>query len=248
MGRSHFQLPYRNVQLHGSTTHGPSGKAPRILALHGGGASSRMGYQPLLDFLAGHGHASAAFDFAGQGESTGSMADSGLRDRAEQALAVVDFLNMPRPVSLIASSMGGHIACSLIETLAPPALVLYCPAAYEAAALDVPFGPAFQQVIRATTDFAASPAFDALERFEGRLLLVLGAEDAVIPPQVEHEYTRRAHRARSVEVLRLEGAGHHLHAWLREHPQESAHVAQRVLATLEGAAENIPSGVWRLRS
>ncbi|MDP4078345.1 alpha/beta fold hydrolase [Acidovorax sp. A1169] len=231
----HFQLPFRDVQLRGTTTHSPSHSAPRTVALHGGGASSRLGYQPLLDFLADRGHSSVAFDFAGQGESAGDLAASGLRDRAQQALAVVDFLKMPQAVSLIASSMGGHIACSLIEALAPPALVLYCPAAYEAAALEVPFGPAFQQVIRATSDFAASPAFDALERFEGRLLLVLGAEDAVIPRQVEDQYIRRARKARSVEVLRLDGAGHHLHAWLRERPQEAARVAQRVLATLGGA-------------
>lgn len=230
-GRRPFQLPFRDLPLRG-TVHATAGHAPRILALHGGGASSRLGYGPLLDFLADHGHSSVAFDFAGQGESAGDLAASGLRDRALQALAVVDFLKMPRPVSLIASSMGGHIACSLIEALAPPALVLYCPAAYEAAALEVPFGPAFQQVIRATGDFAASPAFDALERFEGRLLLVLGAEDAVIPRQVQEEYTRRARRARSVEVLRLDGAGHHLHAWLKDHAAQATHVAQRVLATL----------------
>ena len=235
MARSHFQLSFRDVRLHGTTTYSPSHSTPRTLALHGGGASSRVGCQPLLDFLADRGHSSVAFDFAGQGESAGDLAASGLRDRAQQALAVVDFLKMPQPVSLIASSMGGHIACSLIEALSPPAPVLYCPAAYEATALDVPFGPAFQQVIRATSDFAASPAFDALERFEGRLLLVLGAEDAVIPRQVEDQYIRRARKARSVEVLRLDGAGHHLHAWLRERPQEAARVAQRVLATLGGA-------------
>lgn len=232
-GRRPFQLRFRDLPLRG-TVHASAGHAPRTLALHGGGASSRLGYQPLLDFLADHGHSSAAFDFVGQGESAGDLAASGLRDRAQQALAVVDFLKIPRPVSLIASSMGGHIACSLMEALAPPALVLYCPAAYEAAALDVPFGPAFQQVIRATSDFAASPAFDALERFEGRLLLVLGAEDAVIPRQVEEEYMLRARKARSVEVLRLDGAGHHLHAWLKDRPAEFTRVAQRVLATLEG--------------
>lgn len=32
------------------------------------------------------------FDFSGQGESTGRLAVSGLHDRAQQALAVVDFL------------------------------------------------------------------------------------------------------------------------------------------------------------
>lgn len=237
MERSHFQLPFRDVLLHGSITHGPSRRVPRTLALHGGGASSRLGYEPLLAFLAAHDHSSVAFDFSGQGDSTGALAASSLSDRAEQARAVVDFLQIPRPVSmLIATSMGGHVACSLIEALAPAALVLYCPAAYEEAAQTAPFGPAFQQVIRATTDFSSSPALDALEQFEGRLLLVLGAEDAVIPKQIEQEYTRRARKAQSVEVLRLEGAGHHLHAWLKEHPVESARVAQRVLAALEGAA------------
>ncbi len=57
----------------------------------------------------------------------------------------------------------------------------------------------------------------------------------MIPRQVEEEHTRRARKARSVEVLRLDGAGHHLHAWLKERPAEFDRVAQRVLATLTGA-------------
>ncbi|RZL66452.1 MAG: alpha/beta hydrolase [Variovorax sp.] len=236
MELSNFQIPFRSGALHGSITSAASGGAPRALALHGGGRSTRQGFQPLLTSLAERGFSSASFDFHGHGESVGSLADSSLQHRAEQVLAVAEGLQLPRPVSLIASSMGGHVACSLIAALAPSALVLYCPAAYEDAAQTAPFGPSFQAIIRATTSFSRSPAFDALEKFEGRLLLVLGTEDAVIPKAVEHEYATRARMARRVEILRLEGAGHHLHAWLSARPSEFERVASRVLATLEDRA------------
>ena len=204
--------------------------------MHGGGQSSRQGYRPLLGFLADHGHTAAAFDFSGQGESLGALSASSLDDRAAQVLAVATHLNAPPPVSLIASSMGAHIACSLIPQLAPDALVLFCPAAYEEAARSLAFGPAFQQSIRSTRAdaFAASPAFGALAQFRGRLLLVLGEKDAVIPREVEHGYVTCARRASSVEVIRLADAGHHLHAWLEGRPAERDRVFARVLATLQG--------------
>ena len=234
MQEQEFQALCNGRALHGTVFHRTSRQPPRTLALHGGGRSSRQGYRPLLTYLAGQGQSAAAFDFAGQGDSPGLMSDSSLNDRAAQALAVVERLGLQPPVSLIASSMGGHIACSLIPHLAPAAMVLFCPAAYEAAAQPVAFGPAFQQVIRATTAFAASPAFSALDQFEGRLLLVLGEHDAVIPREVEHGYITRATRARSVEVIRLAGSGHALHAWLQYHPVDRQHVFARVLATLRG--------------
>ncbi|CAB5716826.1 putative magnesium chelatase accessory protein [Delftia tsuruhatensis] len=233
-----FELPLRDCLLRGSIHRDRGRRAPGTLALHGGGRSSRLGYRPLLDFLASHGHSSASFDFAGQGQSGGDLLRSSLAHRTGQALAVAGHLGMDRPVGLIASSMGGHVACGLIDALAPAALVLYCPAAYEAAAQHLPFGPRFQQAIRATRCFKDSPAFEALERFEGRLLLVLGAQDSVIPPEVEQEYASRAVRASSVELLRLPGAGHHLHAWLAERPAESAMVFARVLATLGEAGDS----------
>ncbi|CAN7576144.1 MULTISPECIES: alpha/beta fold hydrolase [unclassified Acidovorax] len=234
MQEQEFQVLCKGRALHGTAFHGISPQPPRTLALHGGGRSSRQGYRPLLTYLAGQDQSAAAFDFAGQGDSPGPMSDSSLDDRVAQALAVVERLGLQPPVSLIASSMGGHIACSLIPRLMPAAIVLFCPAAYEAAAQPVAFGPAFQQVIRTTTAFAASPAFSALEQFEGRLLLVLGEHDAVIPREVEHGYITRATRARSVEVIRLAGSGHALHAWLQDHPADRGHVFARVLATLRG--------------
>lgn len=218
--------------LRGTITGNPAGDAPRVLALHGGGQSSRRGIQYLLAGLAHSGVASASFDFSGHGESTGQVEGSSLSERVAQALAVAGHVAPGRALSLIGTSMGGHIACSLIERLQPPALVLFCPAAYVAQAQDAPFGPSFQAILRSTADYASSPAFTALEGFEGRLLLVYGTADAVIPTQVLDQYERRARSAKSVEVVRLEGAGHKLHDWLQSHPRDHERVLDAVLRTL----------------
>ena len=61
-------------------------------------------------------------------------------------------------------------------------------------------------------------------------------EDAVIPPAVTAAYRRRPRAAERVEVMVLEGAGHLLHRWLAERPEEAARVQARVLATLDGLA------------
>lgn len=233
-----FSVPSGAHTLRGTITGNAAGDAPRLLALHGGGQSSRRGIQYLLAGLARAGLASAAFDFSGHGESTGQVEGSSLNERVAQAMAVAGHVAPGRRLSLIGTSMGGHVACSLVERLRPPALMLFCPAAYVAEAQDAPFGPSFQGILRSTVDYASSPAFTALESYEGRLLLVYGSEDAVIPAQVLAQYERRARRAKSVEVVRLEGAGHKLHDWLQAHPRDH----ERVLGAMLRALEAVPAG------
>jgi len=227
-----FSVPSGAHTLRGTITGSAAGDAPRLLALHGGGQSSRRGIQYLLAGLARARVASAAFDFSGHGESTGQVEGSSLNERVAQAMAVAGHVAPGRPLSLIGTSMGGHVACSLMEWLQPPALMLFSPAAYVAEAQDAPFGPRFQAILRSTVDYASSPAFAALDRFEGRLLLVYGTADAVIPAQVLDQYERRARRAKSVEVVRLEGAGHKLHDWLQSHPDDHERVLGAALRTL----------------
>ncbi len=228
-----FSLSAGAAALRGSVTRGMAHGPPRLLALHGGGQSSRHGVRYLLDGLARGGVPSASLDFSGHGESSGQVEGSSLRERMEQAAAVAAHVAPQQPMSLMATSMGGHIACRLIERLNPPALVLFCPAAYTAQAEGAPFGPRFQAILRATTDYASSPAFTALEHFEGRLLLVHGTAEAVIPAQVLEQYEHRARRAKSLEVVRLAGAGHKLHEWLPAHDEDQRRVLGAVLRTLD---------------
>lgn len=230
-----FELSLRDTVIRGSRYRGDAAAGaglPGVLALHGGGASSRQGFKPLLQALAEGGSTGAAFDFIGQGESEGSLLGSSLAHRQEQALAVARHLGLQSPVALLGSSMGGHVACTLIQALAPRALVLFCPAAYASAAQQLAFGPAFQGALRATRHFDDSPALAELERFTGRLLLVYGSQDEVIPEAVQQHYLHRARQARSVELIRLEGAGHRLHDWLAARPERFAEVLARVRQTL----------------
>ncbi|MCZ2497726.1 alpha/beta fold hydrolase [Xylophilus sp. Kf1] len=229
-----FQLPFEDVVLRGATLGAGPGRPPTVMSLHGGGTARHTGVHPLLRPLAEAGWPAVGFDFSGHGDSGGSVEGSGLRQRSAQARAVAAHLALRPPLALVGTSMGGHIACRLIPHFRPRALLLFCPAAYSAEAESVPFGPAFGAVLRATTDFAASPAFDDLENFEGRLLLVYGEEDSVIPPAVQHQYAERARRARSVERLRLPGAPHRLHGWLAEDAQAEVRrrLVARMLATL----------------
>ncbi|QHJ01101.1 alpha/beta fold hydrolase [Xylophilus rhododendri] len=227
-----FSVPFRGYRLAGAITSAADGDTLRVLALHGGGQSNHRTAQYLLTHLAEHGLPGAAFDHIGHGDTGGELSDSSLDDRVEQAVAVAQARRMRPPLALIGSSMGGHIACRLITRLQPEALVLFCPAAYEAAAEPLPFGPAFQQTIRSTSDFAASPAFEALEHFRGRLLLVLGEQDAVIPPAVIEQYRQRARQAARVELISLP-AGHLLHRWLQEQPDRMRPVLDRVRAILQ---------------
>lgn len=237
--RTPFAVAHGAHRLHGSTWGHMPASVPRLLSLHGGGATTnhrRVDY--LLQPLATQGWAGAAFDFVGHGTTGGSLLGSSLADRQAQALAVAAHLGLGAthpPLALIASSMGGHTACQLLDTLQPRALVLFCPAAYTPAAEHQPFGPAFQQTLRATTDFADALAWAALRRFRGRLLLVWGAEDAVIPPTVVQGYSQAAKAARSVDVVQLPGVGHALHAWLQTQPLAALALLQRIAALLAAA-------------
>lgn len=237
--RTPFAVAHGAHRLHGSTWGRTAATVPRLLSLHGGGAATdhrRMEY--LLHPLAAHGWAGAAFDCVGHGTTGGSLQGSSLADRQAQALAVAAHLGLGAacpPLALMASSMGGHTACQLLDALQPRALVLFCPAAYTPTAEHLPFGPAFQQTLRATTDFADALAWAALRRFRGRLLLVWGAEDAVIPPAVIQGYGLAAKAARSVDVVQLPGVGHALHAWLQTQPVAALALQQRIAALLAAA-------------
>jgi len=233
--RTPFAVAHGPAVLHGSQLGRPPGERPRLLSLHGGGQTDHRRMDYLLEPLAAAGWASAAFDHIGHGTTGGSLLGSSLQDRLAQARSVIGALGLQRPGALLATSMGGHIACRLLDELQPRLLVLFSPAAYVAEAESLPFGPAFQQALRSSTGFAASPAFAALRRFRGRLLLVWGEHDGVIPPAVQALYARSAATAQ-VEVLHLPGADHRLHLWLQQHPQPAAQLQQRLLELLADSA------------
>jgi fermentation-respiration switch protein FrsA (DUF1100 family) len=204
---------------------------PSVLALHGGGTSDRHGTVYLLKHLADHGISSIAFDFVGHGDSTGELIGSSLRDRYLQGEAVARALNLSSPSSLIGTSMGGHVACTLLDVLQPRNLILFCPAAYARDAQHLKFGPDFQQALRRTVDFSDSPAFTSLRQFEGSLLLVHGVDDETIPADVTQLYERSAPKATTINIIRLCSVGHKLHDYLRK-PSDTADRVMREIVRI----------------
>src|SRR6218665_1293314 len=130
---SAFKLDFEGLGLHAEAcwADGSSRDDERYaLFLHGGGpATSSEGTRYLREDRAARGIASVALDFSGHGRSGGRMEGASPDRRREEALRLVDSLQPPRPRAIVATSMAGHVACRLVETLQPEALVLFCPAA-----------------------------------------------------------------------------------------------------------------------
>ena len=80
---------------------------------------------------------------------------------------------------------------------------IYCPQAYE-----VPFGPAFSQVIRQPRSWADSDAWEVLSRFTGHLLVIAAGDDEVVPLKIPQRLHEAAENAASRSLLVVPGAPH----------------------------------------
>ncbi|MFJ4653591.1 alpha/beta hydrolase [Nocardia sp. NPDC088792] len=206
-------------------------RPPRIVYLHGlGPTATRHGIRYLLDELAESGYGSLTFEFSGNGDSTGILAESTLAGRRAEALAAVAHLDESVPPVLIATSMGAHLAACIVPEVRPRALILFVPAAYPAGAEHHPFDGTQAR----PGNYADSPAFAGLAEFDGDLLIVAGTNDQVARPEVVDGYLAHAGRARSVQVLWFD-CDHFIHRWLPGHDLARAEVCQAILAVLATA-------------
>lgn len=183
----------------------------RVLTLHGLGATAtRHSVRYVLDDLAVYGHSAMCFEFSGNGDSTGVLAESSLKRRRNEVIAAAAHLDAGSPPVLIGTSMGGHLAASVVPLLRPSGLVLFCPAAYPAHAIDMPFDENLARPDR----HADSPAYAGLQEFEGDLLIIGARGDTVVPPETLEGYLENAQNARSRRLIWLEGCDHFIHRWL----------------------------------
>ncbi|MFF9176100.1 alpha/beta fold hydrolase [Streptomyces sp. NPDC014793] len=220
---------------------GPPGRVTAVL-LHGAGNGSKERLLPLLAEFAGHGAHALAFDFSGHGESTGALAESSLRRRFAQAVAVID-AHAPAddPLVLVGFSMSGQTVADLVRHYARRvvAVGLCAPAVYAPEAWDEPFGDGsrrFSSVIRTPGSWRTSPALEVLRAFEGRAVLAVPGTDDVIPPEVteavQDALSARAHYTR----LELPDAGHRLGLWFQDHAGDRRALAAALLGGLGDGA------------
>lgn len=189
------------------------------VSLHGGGPTSMRTVEYLSPLLESLSIGLLRFDFPGQGESPGSMRESSLRKRYEQARFVIDALAPRDELCLIGTSMGGYIASKLAAAYPAKKLVLFCPAAYDVAAWDLAFDSGFTRAIRREGSYLDSDVGTALGSFSGDALLFIGDRDEVIPKEVVGLYERALGGCRSFRKVVLAGAPHPLHAHAAANPE-----------------------------
>lgn len=212
------------------TPSGGSGMS--IMTLHGlGQTATRHTTRYVLDHLLKRGHGSMCFEFSGNGDSTGVLAESCLLQRRHEALAAAEHLDKGKPVTLIGTSMGAHLAAWLVPDLRPHGLVLFCPAAYPAHAAELKFDGGFVRPGR----YADSPAYTGLRGFTGELLIVAAKQDHVVPAETIDGYLASASSARGKTVIWLDGCDHFIHRWLPHQAGLKAEVLAAILRVVSTA-------------
>jgi pimeloyl-ACP methyl ester carboxylesterase/GNAT superfamily N-acetyltransferase len=198
-----FQLPFGDHVLRGDTYAADCS----TLVLHGAGGSCRDRFTPLRDALNDRGMPSVSFDFIGHGETGGALLGSSLRERTQQAAAVIRHA-CHEPLTIVGASMSAYTAIRLTEMFTVENLVLLVPAVYTAGAYRVPFGPDFSAAIRVPGSWRGSDAYSILSRFTGNLLVIAADCDQVIPHGLVELVRDSAEGAKVRHLHVVPGAGH----------------------------------------
>ena len=200
-----------NTRLIGNLFSSKSLESPGILLIHGGGEATKERLLPLQEYLFQQNINSFDFDMRGVGESGGKFEDGSLNMRFEDAKAALNFLVKNNyfnedKISIGGSSLGGHITVKLAsEYKGIQSLLLYCPAAYSKEAEDRKLNEEFAKVIRVSGSWKRSPAFEYVKNFKGKILVIYGQEDEVIPGEVKRMYKKSLKKSDEFIVLRRIG-------------------------------------------
>ncbi|MFC5658532.1 alpha/beta hydrolase [Streptomyces nogalater] len=238
---STFTYAYDGERLSGAGA-GPAGRATALL-LHGAGNGSKERLLPFLADFADRGCRALAFDFSGHGESTGALAESSLRRRYEQAVAVLD-AHAPAddPLIVIGFSMSGQTVADLVRHYGPrvAAVGLCAPAVYAEEAWDLPFGTGdgrFSRLIRTPDTWRDSPALEAFRAYGGRAVLAVPGTDTIVPAAVTQAVQEALSARARFTRLDLPDADHILGLWFRDHAEDRRRFVTELLAGLDGRAD-----------
>lgn len=169
-------------------------KSPGILFLHGGKNLMTNRFEEWQKFLCVSGYASLSFHFRGAGKSEGRFEDGSLKNRLIDAFAAFEVFKKldvidANNIALEGSSMGAHIAIRLIEKIPSiKALILQSAAAYGIEAEDKNLNNSFKAVITKENNWFSSPIFKILKDYTGKVLIIYGELDNVIPLDVMRRY------------------------------------------------------------
>jgi len=226
--KDNFSIKYGHKKIVGDVISLNGGQ--NVLFLHGGGTSSKKDFDTLREFLAEKNINSYSFDFIGHGDSEGNINISSLQKRTDQAASVIELKKLSsKPLSVIASSMGGYAAIKLTELFDIQNLILIAPAVYTPLAYDVDFGPEFSKIIRKEYSWRDSDAWKILKKYKGNLLVFSAEHDQVIPGEVIDNIYNSSEIAKSKELIVVKNANHSLIKWLNSQPVSLRLVSDKII-------------------
>lgn len=213
-----FQVEFDTHKLTGDVIS--NGSSPQVLVLHGAGNAHRGDFRFLRKALLTHGISSGAFDFVGHGDTGGVLKSSSLISRTRQACRVVEALNIEQPFSVIAASMGAYTAVKLLKYYQIKNLILVVPAMYDSRAYSVAFDKGFTEIIRQPESWGNSDAWQILSEYTGRLFIIAGEKDEVVPQGVINRIYDSAVIAEERKLFIAPQASHRVFTDLRSNNPE----------------------------
>ncbi len=226
MNNKLFKVDFNRTKLIGDIIS--ENNQSRLLCLHGGGPIGRKNFDVLRELLFKNGISSCAFDFIGHGETAGDITTSSLEIRVKQVLAVVQSQALPQPLSIVASSMSGHIAIKLSEFLNIKNIILIAPAVYASKVYSVFFGPTFSEIIREQYSWRDSDIWGILKNYTGNILIFAAEKDQIIPNEIIERIYNSAINANSKEIVMFKDATHSLIEWLNNHQDCLEQVSDKI--------------------
>lgn len=201
-----------------------------FIFFHGGGKSNRS---RAGSFFGGSVLAAVlnivAFDFSGQGESSGELASSSLEQRVLEAQTAIELFSTKKNLTVCGSSMGGYIALKMLSSSDIKNIILFAPGIYDAQAYDVQFNQGFSEIIRKPESWKNSDVLPLLEEFTGNLLVFIGEKDEVIPGGVIELIDQHSKNTSYKEIIRFKDCSHAIYTWLDNHPEMREQVALKIL-------------------
>lgn len=227
---SPISLTVQNENLMGAIySNSVPSSAPNFVFLHGAGLSNKEKNLGLVTPAIKSGIDMLAFDFSGHGESTGELKKSSLSKRVNEASKMVEQFASKKAISLCGVSMGGFIAIKMLELCQVDKLILFCPALYDAKAYHIPFDEGFTDIIRVPMSWRNTNTLAALQEFTGKLLVIIGEQDEVIPEGVIDLLIQHTPKVKHKEIYKIPNCPHQITAWLANNEAELERIQNKIV-------------------
>ncbi len=216
------------ISLHNSVLSASS----KFVFLHGAGTSAKELINNVAEPIVKNGVSVFAIDFSGHGQSTGELKKSSLKKRVIEAQALINQVVGQLPLIICGASMGGYIAMKMLELYNIDTLISFCLALYDGRAYDIHFDQGFTQIIRTHKSWRNTDVLSTLEAFTGKLLVIMGEKDDVIPSGVITLIDRHTPNVNKKEIYTISNCPHKINLWITDYHKELIKLQRKILEYL----------------